>query len=277
MAIWFVHGRSAQVVDFLLPHNQTRCVLEGHNASACAVFSAFNFSTCLNTHFRYPALPRLPTAAASCLLASGCLPLYDVQPCVGAGGFNLTALQFNRSTCEHLFSAANVTLPPNATGCAGMNATDAAVDDDDGGKDDGDDKDDADDDGGEEGLPRFSACIGAYDQEKLRRLSMVERAPPRLGSALARLLRFLWARLAALGGMSHLGERAGRLGAPPPHRELERAASKFADYRCVLATQAARLPERLPVVRALHGDRRQPQRRAGERRHRCDGLWLRLP
>ncbi len=172
-------GRSAKqvwssgvLVDLLLPHNQTRCVLEGHNASACAVFSAFNFSTCLNTHFRYPALPRMPTAHASCLLASGCLPLYDVQPCVGAGGFNLTALQFNRSACDHLLSAANVTLPPNATGCAGMNATDAAMDDDDGGKDDGGDKDDDDGDG-EEGLPRFSACIGAYDQEKLRRLDFL--------------------------------------------------------------------------------------------------------
>ena len=172
-------GRSAKqvwssgvLVDLLLPHNQTRCVLEGHNASACAVFSAFNFSTCLNTHFRYPALPRLPTAHASCLLASGCLPLYDVQPCIGAGGFNLTALQFNRSACEHLFGAANVTLPPNATGCAGMNGTDAAMDDDDRGKDDGGDKDDDDGDA-EEGLPRFSACVGAYDQEKLRRLDFL--------------------------------------------------------------------------------------------------------
>ena len=163
---------SGELVHILQPHNETRCVLEGHNASACAAFSAFNFSTCLSTHFRYPALPRLPTAHASCLLASGCLALYDVQPCVGSGGFNLTAMQFNRSACEHLFVVANVTLPPNATGCAGMNGTAAAMDDDDRGKDDKGDKD-GDDGDAEEGLPRFSACIGANDQEKLRRLDFL--------------------------------------------------------------------------------------------------------
>ena len=63
---------SGELVQILQPHNETRCLMEGRNASACAAFSAFNFSTCLSTHFRYPALPRLPTAHASCLLASGC-------------------------------------------------------------------------------------------------------------------------------------------------------------------------------------------------------------
>ena len=176
--LWFVLlncGASARVDDPFLPHNQTRCVLEGHNASACTDFGAFNFSTCLSTHFRYPALPRLPTAAASCLLASGCLPLYDVQPCVGPGGFNLTTLQFNRSACLHLFGAANVTLPPNATGCEGMNATEAVVDEDTGGKDDDEEEEEGEVVEEEEGLPRFSPCVGAQDQERLRWLGTVKR------------------------------------------------------------------------------------------------------
>ena len=50
--------------------------------------------------------------------------------------------------------------------------TDAAMVDDDRGKDDKGDKD-GDDGDAEEGLPRFSACIGANDQEKLRRLDFL--------------------------------------------------------------------------------------------------------
>tara|TARA_B110001452_G_scaffold247239_1_gene233164 strand:- start:501 stop:1772 length:1272 start_codon:yes stop_codon:yes gene_type:complete len=148
--------------------NVTHCVLvDGHNASACAAFASFNLTACELAHERDSSLPLLPTAAASCLHASGCLPLYGVPACVGPGGFNLTDLDFNYSSCLYLFAATNATLAPNATGCEGLlpsNFTNTTA------------KDVIEEEvveEEEEGLPRFTPCVGAMDQDKLRRLDFL--------------------------------------------------------------------------------------------------------
>ena len=160
------HLATARFPQDALHLNVSRCVLYGHNSTLCAALRAFNLSACLHTHKRHPALPRLPTAAASCMLASGCFALWDVAPCVGPFGFNLTDHQFNYTACQHLFASANVTLPPNATGCEGLlplnltNATvTAAVEEE--------------EEEEKERLPRFTPCVGAHDQEKLRRMDFM--------------------------------------------------------------------------------------------------------
>jgi hypothetical protein len=103
------------------------------------------------------------------MLASGCFALWDVAPCVGPFGFNLTDHQFNYTACQHLFASANVTLPPNATGCEGLlplnltNATDTAAVE----------EEEEEEEEEKERLPRFTPCSGAHDQEKLRRMDFM--------------------------------------------------------------------------------------------------------
>ena len=70
-----------------------------------------------------------------------------------------------------------------------------------------------------------------------------DRAPT-LGSAPARLPRLLRARLAAPGSSALPEREAGPLGAPPPPRVLERAASiKVADLAAFGATQVTFQPD----------------------------------
>ena len=173
----------------LLPHNLTLCVSEGRNVSLCAAFHTFNLSHCLGSQSHLATAALAP--AAHCLVASGCVELYDVPRCAGPGGFNFSHTLFNKSTCLALAAATNATTS-NATEAQeheGILQSDggchllfgAADGDDESGEVGSDDDeysdiaDDAETSGGptrdDFHLPRFEPCARALSSAPLSRVT----------------------------------------------------------------------------------------------------------